>query len=73
MNNYLKKKFGLTESGVKSLKTAIIISVLVNIGYMAFVSIGIYFAYNVLYPKHRPIFIPYIPTKLSQVCQKSTQ
>ncbi|MGP1371063.1 MAG: ABC transporter ATP-binding protein [Eggerthia catenaformis] len=48
MNNYLKKKFGLTESGVKSLKTAIIISVLVNIGYMAFVSIGIYFAYNVL-------------------------
>ena len=48
MKGYLKRKFGLTDSGVKAVQRAALISFLVHIGYMALMMIAMYYGDNVL-------------------------
>lgn len=48
MKKFLKEKFGLTDSGVKSVEIASVASFFVNVGYMALMMIAMYFGYNVL-------------------------
>ncbi len=54
MKKLLKEKFGLTDSGVKAVARASVISFFVNLGYMAFMMIAMHFGDNVLRGVHQP-------------------
>ncbi len=54
MKEFLKKKFGLTDSGIEAVKKASILSFFVNGGYMAFMMIAMYYANNVLNEVDKP-------------------
>lgn len=54
MRRYLKRKFGLTDSGVKAVQRAALVSFLVNIGYMALMMIAMYYGDNELKGVARP-------------------
>lgn len=48
MSKFLKEKFGLTNSGIKSVEVASVASFFVNVSFMAFMMIAMYYGYNVL-------------------------
>lgn len=48
MKGCFKRKFGLTDSGVKAVQRAALVSFLVNIGFMALMMIAMYYGDNVL-------------------------
>ena len=48
MKKFLKKKFALTDSGAKAVCIAAAISFCLNLGYMAFMMVAMYFGDNVL-------------------------
>lgn len=48
MKKFLKEKFGLTDSGVAAVIKSSILSFGVNVGYMAFMMISMYFGNNIL-------------------------
>ncbi len=48
MTSFFKEKFGLTDSGIRAVKIASVTSFLVNLGYMAFMMVAMYFGNNLL-------------------------
>lgn len=48
MSKFLKEKFGLTDSGIKAVEIASVASFFVNVCFMAFMMIAMYYGYNVL-------------------------
>lgn len=56
MNNFIKDKFGLTDSGVKAVKIASVASFFVNVSYMLFMMAAMYFGDNVLKGVEKPLW-----------------
>ncbi len=54
MKALLKRKFSLTDSGVKAVRRAALISFLVNVGYMALMLIAMHYGDNVLQGVMKP-------------------
>lgn len=54
MRGFIKEKFGLTDTGAKAVELASIISFFVNMGYMAFMMIAMYFGKNMLDGASKP-------------------
>ncbi len=48
MRKFLKEKLGLTDSGVSAVMKSSVLSFAVNVGYMAFMMIAMYFGNNIL-------------------------
>mgnify|MGYP000868333690 CR=1 FL=1 len=48
MSDFLKRKFGLTDSGIRAVRRAALASFFVNAGYMALMLIAMYYGDNVL-------------------------
>ncbi len=67
MRAYLKRKLGLTDSGVAAVQRAAVISFLVNVGYMALMLIAMHYGDNVLRGVDKPAWyylLIIIPTLL---------
>lgn len=54
MNGYLKRKLGLTDSGIKALKKSSILSFAINACYMSFMALTMYYGNNVLSGSDKP-------------------
>lgn len=57
MTELIKNKFGLTDNGARSVQRAAIISFFVNIGYMAFMIIAMYFGDNLLQENYKSAWL----------------
>lgn len=56
MRKLLKEKFGLTDSGVKAVQRASLVSFFVNVGYMSLMMLAMYIGDNVLKGENKPLW-----------------
>lgn len=56
MRKLLKEKFGLTDSGVKAVQRASLVSFFVNVGYMSLMMLAMYIGDNVLKGEDKPLW-----------------